>query len=111
MRPIFPTRRLFWNALVISLLINGLMILLGTLDPSRGYPKILARISDWLSEPPGFLIRLLVNPVGHTGGVFLVGILEAVVISIIVYAAFAWTTLAVWTTVRSRLATHFGTGN
>jgi len=111
MRPIFPTRRLFWNALVISLLINGLIILLGTLDPSRGYPKILARISDWLSEPPSLLIGVAVHPVGHTGGVFLVGILEAVVISIMVYAIFAWATLAVWTIFRCRFATSFGARN
>jgi len=95
-------RRLLRNALWISLVINSLMFLLGLVRPSHGQPSVLARVSDWLAEPPGFLINRLVPPAGHTPGSVFLAITESIVLSLLFYFVCAWIVLFLWQSVRAK---------
>jgi hypothetical protein len=103
--PKYSQGRLFTKALVASVVINVLMIATGPSGGTQGRSNLLTRLSDVLAAPPGLIINRCFAPSGHTGGAFLLGILEVTTISILFYSVVAWVVLELGYWLKKGLAT------
>lgn len=84
-----PQRRLFLKALIVSILLNGLMILLSMFSGTSGVRSLMVRIGDAIAAPPGVIARWAFQPREHSVGAFVTAAGESLVFSILFYAAAA----------------------
>jgi hypothetical protein len=96
----FRNSRLF-KAISISIAINGLMILLGTIGGLVKPLSGLGKFSDWVAAPPGFLIGWLIRPTVHSATSFAIAGFEGLLVSIVFYTILAWIVLRFLTNRRS----------
>jgi hypothetical protein len=88
--PKYSHGRLFTKALVGSVVLNVLMIAAGLSGGANGRSTLLTRLSDVLAAPPGIIITHCCAPRQHSGGAFLLSIVEATGISVLFYGLVAW---------------------
>ena len=81
------------KAISISVAINGFMIVLGTIGGLVKPLSGLAKFSDWLAAPPGFLIGWLIRPKAGSPAAFAIAGIEGLLVSIVFYTILAWIVL------------------
>jgi hypothetical protein len=85
--------RLFFKAIVISANLNALMIVMGTVGNAVKPLSVLARISDGIAAPTGFLLGWLIRPrVQSLPAIVMAGI-EGLIGSVVLYTLVAWIVL------------------
>jgi hypothetical protein len=100
MKSNFRDGRLF-KAIVLSVNINALMIVLGVVGNAVKPLSILARISNVIAAPTGFLLGWLIHPAGSSLAAIFFSGLEGLVASIAFYTLVAWGVLR-WMQQRKR---------
>jgi hypothetical protein len=84
---------LLFKAIVISVNLNALMILLGTIGNVVKGLSILAKISNLIAAPIGFLLGWLIHPTGHSLAGIVIAALEGMIASFAFYTLVAWIVL------------------
>lgn len=84
-----PQRRLFLKALLVSLLVNGLMVLMSFFAGAPGIGSFMVRVADTIAGPPGMIAKWAFRPREHSVGAFVAAAGESLVFSILFYAAAA----------------------
>jgi hypothetical protein len=90
-------KSLLFRTLLISVSLNALMILMGTVGDLVKPLSWLAKLSGMIAAPPGFLIRLLIQPKLHSVAAIVAAMIEGLFGSIIFYTVAAWIVLRLLT--------------
>jgi uncharacterized membrane protein len=88
----FRESQLF-KAIVISINLNALMILLGVVGNAVKSLSILAKISNGMAAPTGFLLGWLIHPRTHSLAAIAFAAVEGMIGSIALYTLVAWVIL------------------
>jgi hypothetical protein len=86
-------KSLLFKALLISMSVNALMIFVGTVGDLVKPLSWLTKLSGMIAAPPGFLIRLLIQPNLHSLATIVAAMIEGLFGSIIFYTVAAWIVL------------------
>ena len=81
---------LLFKAIVISTNLNALMILLGVVGNAVKPLSILAKISNGIAAPTGFLLGWLIHPRTHSLAAITFAAFEGLIASIALYTLVAW---------------------
>jgi hypothetical protein len=84
---------LLFKAFLISMGLNGLMILAGTFADLFKPLALLGKLSNGIAAPPGFVLRQLVQPKQHSISGVIVAMVEGLFGSIVFYTVTAWIVL------------------
>jgi hypothetical protein len=93
--------RLLFRAISISVTLNFLMIVSGTIADFLGPHSKIAIVTGIIATPPGFLFRLLVPQYNSSVGIIAVRAFGALVFSFLFYTAIAWGVMRLWVYLRS----------
>lgn len=88
------------KAFGISVVINSLMAVLGTLGNIKTL-SALGVISDGLAAPTAHLFGSVIAPKEHSFGAIAIAGVEGIVISLALYTVVAWLVLRLWPRSRS----------
>lgn len=88
----FRDSRLF-KAIVISVNLNALMILMGVVGNTFKPLSILAKVSNAIAAPIGFLLGWLIHPAAHSLGAIVFAAIEGLIGSIVLYTLATWVVL------------------
>jgi hypothetical protein len=84
---------LLFKAIVISTNLNALMILLGVVGNAAKPLSILAKISNGIAAPTGFLLGWLIHPRTNSLTAIAFAAFEGLIASIALYTLVAWIVL------------------
>jgi hypothetical protein len=84
---------LLFKAIVISTNLNALMILSGVIGNAVKPLSILAKISNGMAAPTGFLLGWLIHPRTHSLPAIAIAAVEGLIGSIALYTLVAWVVL------------------
>ena len=101
---IFVTKRLFFQAITVSLFLNIVMVSLPLLTPDRSH-SLFTRVSDAIAIPPGKAAGMAFAPKQHTTNAFVLASLESFLFSIVFYTVVAWLILGCVGLIRIRFQT------
>ena len=94
-----PQSRLLLKALVVSVVLNGVMLVMSALGGALGNGSLVLRMADGIAAPPGAIAERVLAPKEHSLGAFAAAAAESLVWSIVFYAIVAWVILesvSVW---------------
>jgi hypothetical protein len=92
---------MLFRAISISVFLNCLMVVSGTIADLLKSLSGLAMVSSIIATPPGILLRLIMPLNGHSVGTFVAGAIAALAFSFVFYTLVAWTILWLLATRRS----------
>jgi len=81
-----PQRRLVLVALIVSIALNGAMILMSVLAGVPAVGVFLVRIADAIAATPGLIAKLAFQPHEHSVGAFVAAAAESLIFSVFFYA-------------------------
>jgi hypothetical protein len=81
------------RAFVLSVVLNSLMIMLGTLGGFVKSLSFLAIVSRMIAAPPSYLVAWLIHPKAQSVGMIAAAMVEGLTASIVFYTLIAWVVL------------------
>ena len=84
---------LLFKAFLISMGLNSLMILSGTLADLVKPLALLGKLSSVIAALPGFVLRLVIQPKLHSVSGIIMAMVEGLLGSIVFYTVVAWIVL------------------